>query len=68
MAGNEVPHVYMDYLLDRLNTESALSGALYVALIGLWTAVVEHKSDIPHEMMYTVAEAISKYEQMHPVP
>lgn len=56
---------YLNHLLDRLNDESAVSGSLYVALVGLWTAVVEHKTDLPHEMMYTVAEAISQYEKMH---
>ena len=67
VAGQDEPHFYMNHLLDRLNTESAISGALYVALVGLWTAAVEHKADLPHEMMYTVAEAVSQYEEMHPV-
>lgn len=56
---------YLNHLLDRLNDESAISGSLYVALVGLWTAVVEAKHDLPQEMLYTVAEAISQYERMH---
>lgn len=65
VAGHDEPYPYVNHLLDRLNNESAVSGALYVALVGLWTAVVESKHDLPQEMLYTVAEAIAQYERMH---
>lgn len=65
MVGHDESFTYVNHLLDRLNDESAVSGSLYVALIGLWTAVVESKHDLPQEMLYTVAEAIAQYERMH---
>ena len=65
MVGNETSQEYEDRLLDRLNTECAISGALYVALISLWTTAIDKKTDMPQEIMYPVVEAIQQYEKMH---
>lgn len=56
---------YMDSLLDRLNAETAVSGALYVSLIALWTTAVDKEWEVDPTMMTIVAEAIHHYERMH---
>lgn len=65
MTGHDVPMPYMNMLLDRLNDESALSGGLYVALVTLWTVAIDRKLEIPEELMYPIAEAITQYERTH---
>ena len=55
-----------DMLLDRLITEAAISGGLYVALISLWTLSVAHNAEsLDDTIMVTVAEAVNQYEKLH---
>ena len=63
VAGTE--YQYLNHLLDRLNNESAVSGALYVALISLWTVVVDKKMPMDETIIIAINEAIHQYEKMH---
>lgn len=63
MVGQQ--YQYLDHLLDRLNNESAVSGALYVALISLWTIAIDKKLQLDETILVAIAEAIQQYEKMH---